>query len=321
MTDEIASARRIAELAAGTGGNGDGPTSEEIAFGVDLDATLLLVESLLRRWVVFPDEAGPVAVALWVVHTYIVDHFDASPYLAVTSPEKRSGKTRLLDVLELVVARAWRVISPSEAVVYRKIQADVPTLLLDEVDAIFGPKAPVAYEGLRALLNAGHRAGTTVPRCVGEGTKIAVQDFSVYCPKAIAGIGKLPDTVADRSIPIHLRRRRREEPVERFRYREALERTRQVARDLATWSETADLTDSRPALPDELDDRAADFGNRSSLSPTRPAASGRAALGLPPWSCRLAAATAMRTRWACVCWRTAAPSSMRPAWRGCRPRP
>jgi hypothetical protein len=68
---------------------------------------------------------------------------------------RRSGKTRLLDVLELLVANPWRVITPSEAVVFRKIDADSPTLLLDEVDAIFSPKANGTTEGLRALLNAG----------------------------------------------------------------------------------------------------------------------------------------------------------------------
>ena len=40
----------------------------------------------------------------------MVKQFDASPYLAIMSPEKRSGKTRLLDVFELLVARSWRVI-------------------------------------------------------------------------------------------------------------------------------------------------------------------------------------------------------------------
>ena len=88
---------------------------------------------------------------------------------------------------------------------FRKIELDRPTLLLDEVDTIFGPKAPPTYEGLRALLNAGRRRGTTVPRCVGEGTRMTVRDFPVYCPKVFAGIGKaLPDTVLDRSIVLHM---------------------------------------------------------------------------------------------------------------------
>src|SRR5438094_829259 len=101
-------------------------------------ATLLdRVGAFFRLYVVFPYEAALVAAVLWVAHTHAVDAFDVTPYLAVTSPEKRSGKTRLLEVAELLVSRPWRVVRPTEAVLFRKIEKDCPTLLLDEVDAIF----------------------------------------------------------------------------------------------------------------------------------------------------------------------------------------
>jgi len=160
-----------------------------------------------------------------------------------------------MDVLELVVARSWRAVLPSEAVVFRKIARDKPTLLLDEVDAIYGPKAR-DHEGLRAILNAGHRRGSSVPRCVGEGQDL--QDFSVYCPKALAGIGQLPDTVSDRSIPIRLQRKRSTDKVDRFRYRDASVSGGVIRERLATWAERVELEGSRPEIPDALNDRAAD---------------------------------------------------------------
>jgi len=219
----------------------------------------LLIE--LHRYLAIDNQAA-VAVALWTTHTWVFESFDVSPYLAVTSPEKRSGKTRLLDVLDLLVAKPWRVVTPSEAVVYRKVAADAPTLLLDETDAIFGPQANSVYEGLRALLNAGNRRGTTIPRCVGEGANLQVQNFEVFCPKALAGIGRLPDTVADRSIPIRMARRRRSDHIERFRYRPAHAATDALRQYLAEWADEvrqlADLGNARPELPDELDDRAQD---------------------------------------------------------------
>ena len=105
---------------------------------------------------------------------------------------------------------------------FRKLEQDRPTLLLDEVDALFGTKRSAeSYEGLRAILNAGNRRGTTVPRMVGEGKSMRVQDFATFGPKVLMGIGELPATIADRSIPIRLERRARSEPVTRFRYREA----------------------------------------------------------------------------------------------------
>ncbi len=41
--------------------------------------------------------------------------------------------------------------------------------------------------------------------------------FKVWAPKAIAMIGRLPDTLEDRSIVVPLRRKRDGEAVERFR--------------------------------------------------------------------------------------------------------
>jgi len=213
--------------------------------------------AFVRRFVVV-SHAQATAVPLWIVHTHAFDAADASPYLAVTSPEKRSGKSRLFEVLELLVANPWKVITPTEAVVFRKVDKDRPTLLLDETDAIFGPKANGNYEGLRALLNAGNRRGTNVPRCVGTSQTLVA--FSVFCPKAIAGIGELPDTIADRAIPIRLKRKAKSEHAERFRRRDVEDEAERLYMDSSAWAEHAvpTLAEARPQLPDELDDRAQD---------------------------------------------------------------
>jgi Protein of unknown function (DUF3631) len=213
--------------------------------------------AFVRRFVVV-SPAQATAIALWIVHTHAFDAPDASPYLAVTSPEKRSGKSRLFEVLELLAANPWKVITPTEAVVFRKVDNDRPTLLLDEADAIFGRKNGENHEGLRALLNAGNRRGTFVPRCVG--TSRSLVSFSVFCPKAIAGIGDLPDTIADRAIPIRLKRKAKNEHAERFRRRDVEDEAERLYMDSSAWAEHAvpTLAEARPALPDELDDRAQD---------------------------------------------------------------
>ncbi len=108
---------------------------------------LAAVSGFVRTYVAFPSEHEPVAIALWVAHAHIVERFDTSPILAVTSAEMRSGKTRVLDCLELLVPRPYRVVTPSEAVVYTVLsQRPRPTLLLDEADAIFGPRTAERYE-------------------------------------------------------------------------------------------------------------------------------------------------------------------------------
>jgi hypothetical protein len=215
------------------------------------------LSAFVRRYVVM-STAQPTAVTLWVIHTHAFEAFEQSPYLAITSPEKRSGKSRLFDVLELLVRAPWRVISPTEAVLFRKVAAQKPTLLLDEGDAIFGAKPAPNAEGLRALLNAGNRRGTVVPRCVGPMQTLT--DFPVYCPKALAAIRALPDTVADRSISIRLERKRRDEHVERFRRRDAEEVAEPLFEWARSWAEhrVPALAEVRPELPAELDDRQAD---------------------------------------------------------------
>lgn len=222
---------------------------------MNLATYLAGVETFVRRYVAFPSDHEPVAVALWVGHAQVVERFDVSPILAVTSAELRSGKTRVLDCLELLVPEPFRVVIPSEAVVYT-ILAQRPrrTMLLDEADAIFGPRTADKYEGIRAILNSGNRAGTPVLRVKLDGKRREVDAFDVFGPKAVAGIGKLPDTVADRAIPIRMRRRAPDEPVARFRQRTATAEASAI--EPPRWSAIPLVTDV--PVPDELNDRAAD---------------------------------------------------------------
>lgn len=215
------------------------------------------VAAFLRRFVVMDDDKLLVA-ALWVVHTHAYQAVPQTPYLSITSPERQCGKSTLLELLELLVARPWSCILPSEAVAFRKVSQSFPTLLLDEVDAIFNDKSGDRYEGLRAMLNAGNRNGATVPRCAGPSHEVV--DFLVYCPKAIAGIGKLPDTVADRSVPIRLERKTRADDVERFRLRKVEGEAAGLKARIEAWAaENIDaLADAEPELPEALSDRQQD---------------------------------------------------------------
>lgn len=207
------------------------------------------------RYVAFPSQHEPVAFALWIAHAHIAERFETSPILAVTSAEMRSGKTRVLDVAELLVPAPFRVVTPSEAVVYTVLaQRPRRTMLLDEADAIFGARTAERYEGLRAILNAGNRQGTPVLRVKLEGRKREVDEFDVYGPKAIAGIGALPSTVTDRAIPIRMKRRAPGEAIEKFRRRTAEAEARAIAFD---WDRLGTIGTDVP-VPDALNDRAAD---------------------------------------------------------------
>ncbi|MCZ7526147.1 MAG: hypothetical protein M5U14_07065 [Acidimicrobiia bacterium] len=129
------------------------------------------VAAFLARYVAFDGDAQRDATALWTVHAHAVDAAETTPRLAIQSAEKQSGKTRLLEVLELVVPAALPVANISPAAMFRVVADGPVTLLVDEVDAIFGVKANGNHEDLRALLNAGYRRGATVARVVGEGRR------------------------------------------------------------------------------------------------------------------------------------------------------
>ncbi len=229
---------------------------------VTVDAARLLgdVETLLGRFVAFPSDAARIAVTLWAAHAHLVDAGDNSPRLALLSPEPGSGKTRTLEVLELLVPAPMSVLSASPAAVFRSIEAERPTLLMDEVDAIFNRRGggDDGAEDLRALLNAGHRRGATIPRCVGP--KHDVVKFPVYAAVALAGLGDLPDTLMSRSVIVRMRRRAPSEHVTPFRRRLHAAEGEALRDRLAAWTATVagEVADAWPEMPDGVEDRPAD---------------------------------------------------------------
>ena len=248
-----------------TNGDGNSPARVEPSTRVEslepppLGEVLDELAGFVRRFVVV-SAAQSAAVALWIAHTHTFAAAEQTPYLAISSAEKRSGKTRLLEVLELLVARPWLTGRVTAAVLARKVDAERPTLLLDEGDAAFNGEKEYA-EALRGLLNTGHRRGGKSTVCVGQGAELSYKDFSTYCAKAIAGIGKLPDTVADRSLPIRLQRRAPDEWAERFRRRDVEQEVaplRAALQQLDNIPTIVALEVARPDLPTELDDRAQD---------------------------------------------------------------
>ena len=88
---------------------------------------------------------------------------DAAAGAAVA--EKQCGKSRVLELLELLCAGAETLSDASAAYLYRRIAAGQVTILLDEADAIWKRgKSDETAEALRSIVNAGHRKSATVGR-------------------------------------------------------------------------------------------------------------------------------------------------------------
>ena len=194
-----------------------------------------------RRFAVLPDEAAPI-LALWVLHAHAHDAALVSPILAVLSPEKRCGKTTVLTLVQALTPRALSTSNITSAALFRAVEGWGPTLLIDEADTFLRNN-----EELRVVLNSGHNRLTAyVVRTVGDDHTPA--KFRTWAPKAIALIGLLPDTLADRAVTVALRRKRPDERVERLR----LDRTdefKSLYRYAARWTED-NLEALREADPD-----------------------------------------------------------------------
>lgn len=221
----------------------------------EVDGVLLSNEiaETIRRFVVISAESV-TAIALWIVLTFTFDAFDVLPLLAILSPVKRCGKTRLMSLLSALVLRPLSTSNITPAALFRSIEKFRPTLLADEGDTFLGDR-----DELRGIINSGHTPETAfVIRTVGDQYEPKI--FSTWAPKAIAQIGDLPDTIEDRSIVIGMRRRSSEEKVERWRARRHRE-FEPLRQRLARWAaDNAELLRSAdPAVPDELtSDRAVD---------------------------------------------------------------
>jgi hypothetical protein len=196
-------------------GNGAGIADEAGA------ALLDDVRSFLGRFVSYPSEHAAIAHTLWIAHTHLMSAWESTARLAFLSPEPGSGKTRALEVTELVVPNPIATMNATSPYLFRRCgnQDDgTPTILFDEVDALFGPKAK-DNEDIRAFINSGHRRGATFGRCVVRGKIIETEEIESYAAVALAGLGWLPDTIMSRSVVIRMRRRAPDEHVEAFRHR------------------------------------------------------------------------------------------------------
>ena len=217
------------------------------------------VERFLSRFVAYPSDSARVAHVLWVVHTHRMDLWESTPRIAFLSPEPGSGKSRALEITELLVPNAVHTVNTTPAYLFRKVadeEGGLPTLLYDEIDTVFGPRAK-DNEDIRGMLNAGHRRGAVAGRCVVRGKTVLTEDLPAYCAVALAGLDDMPDTIMSRSIVVRMRRRAPTETIEPFRHRLHALEGHQIRDRLATWTQTMDLA-TWPELPIEIEDRSAD---------------------------------------------------------------
>jgi hypothetical protein len=226
--------------------------------GFESEGARLLSElhDALTQYVILPSPEAADAVTLWIAATHAQPAWGHATRLVITAPEKRCGKSRLLDVIEATCHEPLITVNISPAALVRSIGDDPPTLLLDEADTVFGKKAADHHEDLRGILNAGHQRNRPYIRW--NATSRSPEHCPTFAMAALAGIGSMPDTIEDRSVMIRMRRRAAGETVKPFRTRRDAPRLHSLRGRLTAWvrKQVDELTDAEPLMP--VEDRAAD---------------------------------------------------------------
>ncbi|MEU6788090.1 DUF3631 domain-containing protein [Nonomuraea angiospora] len=218
-------------------------------------ALLDRLRAALTRYVILPSSETADAVTLWIAASHAQPAWAHAPRLVIRGPEKRCGKSRLLDIVEATCHQPFITVNSSSAAVYRSISDDPPTMLVDEADTIFGPKAD-GNEDLRGLLNAGHQRNRPAKRY--DAATNRVESIPTFAMAALAGIGAMPDTIEDRAVVIRMRRRAPGETAAPYRHRRDRTPLRDVAAALNQWlrADLSSLEEAQPSMP--VEDRAAD---------------------------------------------------------------
>jgi Protein of unknown function (DUF3631) len=221
------------------------------------------VYDYIRRFVSFSGEEELASVVAFAAHTHLVDAFYIIPRLTILSAEKRSGKSRLLEILKLLVQSPVKASGPSAAGLYsvpavaKQEGKPTPTLLLDEVGRLF---ERVDTGDIVTMINEGFQRGATILKGTYINGKRGSEELDAFCPMVLAGIdkGKIPDDILDRSVIIRMKRRKKREKYRpRYHAQEGLE----LGKRLAAWGkENLERAKAMwPKLPSGLEDRLDDI--------------------------------------------------------------
>jgi uncharacterized protein DUF3631 len=220
------------------------------------------VTTFVSRFFAFPSEHCAPMFALWCAHTWVADAFYVTPRLILSSPEPGSGKTRVLEIAQHLTQAPEMTAGGSAAALVRMVAAAPITILMDEVDTVFGAGG-AGNEEVRQMLNLGYKRTATVPKTKGDpGSGFTVERLPVFAPAALAGLaGRMPDTITTRAITVHLRRRRHDEHVEPYRESKVARQATPIRDALNTWMTSIGekLVEADPTMPTGVEDRPAEI--------------------------------------------------------------
>lgn len=230
--------------------------------GYEGEATLDVLHEFLSRFIAYPSPETADAHALWILHAHLVAEFENTPRIAFLSPEPGSGKSRCMELTESLTPRAVWSVNVTPAYIFRKIsdEAGLPTLLIDECDAIFTGSSEGSSEELRGLLNSGYRRGATAGRVTIKGKELIAEEWPSFAATALAGLNTLPETIMTRSVIVRMKKRRKDQKVEAYRSRTVGPQADLIRERIEQWADSIreHIGGRWPDLPEQIQDRDAD---------------------------------------------------------------
>lgn len=174
-------------------------------------------------------EGTTATLALWTVLSYVYPAWAAIPYLSLGGP-LASGKSTAFGVLSRLVFRPLESSNLTAPALFRTLHERGGTLLLDEAERL-RDGTPDAGE-LRSILLSGYKAGSPAIRLEKAGESFRRTEFDCFGPKALAGIGSLPEALASRCIRVGMFRAGADSPKPRSRLDAEPERWAAIRDDL-----------------------------------------------------------------------------------------
>lgn len=157
------------------------------------------IEDYIRRFYYTDDPSVYKIVALYIYTTYYYELFAQIPYLFLNG-SKGSGKSILNEVINLFAFNSKMAIDTSESAIFRLIDREGGTLILDEQENLSVSSGRTLNNSLAAILKGGYsRSGSVIRSDVETGGTIK---YDAYGPKVISCINGIDDVIEDRCILI-----------------------------------------------------------------------------------------------------------------------
>ena len=208
-----------------------------------------IIDKISKHVMARPHEV--LAMALWIAMAWIYEIAAThSVILVATSAAENSGKTTALGIVRFLTPKPYLAAELTGPNVYRFVDREKPTLIVDDADDLFKRKSDLAH-----IYNVSWTRGTKIPRQV-NGVTVW---FDPFCPKVIGLIGmNVPPALASRFIAIKFWPMKVGETVVKFSHVDDAEFA-VLRRKLARWSadHAAALKDAEPLLPANFNNRAA----------------------------------------------------------------